>query len=115
MSHFPTGLQTPTLNLSNTQPHENEEFTATCSAPEEKGLLNFGFYMKNRNGESWKIKQPASTGTSSETTLILQVVGDYFLFCDYEINLLSGARRSNSSDDIQLLVKGEIQSSCFHS
>lgn len=58
-------------------------------------------------GEPQKIKQPAPTGNSSETTLVLRHVGDSFLYCDYEINLVSGARRSNRSDEIQVIVRGD--------
>lgn len=100
-----TGLQTPTLSLSNPTPYENEEFMATCSAPEEKGPFLFRFYQRFRNGEPQKIKQLRTTGNSSETTLALRHIGDCFLFCDYEISLDSGTRRSNSSEEIQVLVK----------
>ncbi|XP_036946015.1 platelet endothelial cell adhesion molecule isoform X2 [Acanthopagrus latus] len=100
-----TGLQTPILYLNNTSPYENEEFTAICSAPDEKGPLTFSFYQRSRSGASQKIKQPASTGNWSETTLVLREVKDSFLYCDYEINLVSGARRSNRSSEIQVIVK----------
>lgn len=101
-----TGLQTPVLYLNKTKPYENEEFTATCSAPEEKGSLIFSFYQKLRTGESKKIKQPAATGNSSNTTLVMRQIGDSFLYCDYEINLVSGMRRSNRSTEIPVIVKG---------
>ncbi|CAJ1076407.1 platelet endothelial cell adhesion molecule [Xyrichtys novacula] len=101
-----TGLQTPILHLNKTSPYENEEFTATCSAPEEKGPLIFRFYQRFRNGKSEKIKQPAPSWNSSETTLVLRMVGDSVLYCDYEINLVSGPRRSKPSNEIQVIVKG---------
>ncbi|XP_059204877.1 platelet endothelial cell adhesion molecule, partial [Centropristis striata] len=101
-----TGLQTPILYLEKTEPYESEEFTASCSAPEEKGNLIFRFYQKFRNRDVQKIKQPASTGNSSETTLVLRTIGDSLLYCDYEVNLVSGARRSNHSDEITVIVKG---------
>ncbi|KAM9346028.1 platelet endothelial cell adhesion molecule [Symphorus nematophorus] len=101
-----TGLQIPTLYLDKTSPYESEEFTATCSALEERGSLIFRFYQRLRTGESQKIKQLAPSGNSSETTLVLRQVGDSFLYCDYEISLVSGARRSNRSNEIQVLVKG---------
>ncbi|XP_029294159.1 platelet endothelial cell adhesion molecule isoform X2 [Cottoperca gobio] len=101
-----TGLQTPILYLNKTTPYESEEFIATCSAPEEKGSLNFRFFQRFRNGDSLKIKQPAPTGNSSETTLVLRSIGDSHLYCDYEVNLVSGARRSKSSKEIQVVVKG---------
>ncbi|XP_070838112.1 platelet endothelial cell adhesion molecule [Chaetodon trifascialis] len=100
-----TGLQTPVLYLNKTMPYEGEEFIATCSAPEEKGSLIFRFYEK-RSGESQRIKQLAPTGNSSETTLALRSVGDSFLYCDYEINLVSGPRRSNHSQEIPVIVRG---------
>ncbi|XP_037649344.1 platelet endothelial cell adhesion molecule isoform X3 [Sebastes umbrosus] len=100
-----TGLQTPILYLNKTFPYESEEFTASCSAPEEKGSLIFRFYQRFRTGEIQKIKQPAPTGNSSETTLVLRRVGDSHLYCDYEVNLVSGARRSNRSNDILVIVK----------
>ncbi|XP_030264809.1 platelet endothelial cell adhesion molecule isoform X2 [Sparus aurata] len=100
-----TGLQTPILYLDNTSPYENDEFTANCSAPDEKGPLTFSFYQRSRTGAPQKIKQPASTGNWSETTLVLREVKDSFLYCDYEINLVSGARRSNRSSEIQVIVK----------
>ncbi|XP_068193167.1 platelet endothelial cell adhesion molecule isoform X2 [Antennarius striatus] len=101
-----TGLQTPILHLNKTMPYESEEFIATCSAPEEKGSLIFRFYQTFRSGESQKIKQTAPAGNSSETTLILRVIGDSFLTCDFEINLVSGPRRSNRSEEIPVIVKG---------
>ncbi|XP_070703754.1 platelet endothelial cell adhesion molecule [Pempheris klunzingeri] len=100
-----TGLQTPILYLNKTRPFEGEEFKATCSAPEEKGSLIFRFHQRLLNGESQTIKQPAPTGNSSETTLVLRRIGDSFLYCDYEINLLSGVRRSNRSNEIPVMVK----------
>ncbi|XP_038552628.1 platelet endothelial cell adhesion molecule isoform X1 [Micropterus salmoides] len=100
-----TGLQTPILYLSKTKPYQNEEFKATCSAPEEKGSLIFRFYQRFRAGDSEKIKQPAPTGNSSETTLVLRHIGDIFLYCDYEINLVSGTRHSNHSNEIEVIVK----------
>ena len=101
------GLQTPILYLDNGSPYESEEFTATCSAPEEKGSLIFRFYQRFRSGEPQRIKQSAPSGNSSETTLFLRHVGDSFLYCDYEINLVSGPRRSNRSNEIQVIVKGD--------
>ncbi|XP_041633628.1 platelet endothelial cell adhesion molecule [Cheilinus undulatus] len=101
-----TGLQTPILYINKMRPFESEEFTASCSAPEEKGSLIFRFYQRSQSGESQKIRQLAPTGNSSETTLVLRVVGDRFLYCDYEINLVSGNRRSNQSNDIQVIVRG---------
>ncbi|XP_073351050.1 platelet endothelial cell adhesion molecule [Pagrus major] len=100
-----TGLQTPILYLNKTTPYKNEEFTAICSAPDEKGYLSFTFYQKSRTGEPQKIKQPASTGNWSETTLVLRKVEDSFLYCDYEINVVSETRRSNRSSEIQVLVR----------
>ncbi|KAI3360017.1 hypothetical protein L3Q82_014348 [Scortum barcoo] len=100
------GLQTPILYLNKTQPYESERFTAICSAPEEKGFLIFRFFQGFRTGETQKLKQAAATGNSVETTLVLRHIGDSILFCDYEINLVSGARRSNRSNDIQVIVKG---------
>lgn len=102
-----SGLQTPFLYLNKTAPYESEEFTAMCSAPEEKGSLIFRFYQKFQNEEFQKIKQPAPTGNSSETTLVLRLVGNSVLYCDYEINLVSGPRRSNRSNEITVIVKGD--------
>ncbi|XP_033501827.1 platelet endothelial cell adhesion molecule isoform X1 [Epinephelus lanceolatus] len=101
-----TGLQTPILYLNKTGPYQGEEFTATCSAPEEKGSLIFRFYQRSRDGALNRIKQPAPTGNTSETTLVLREIGDSFLYCDYEVNLVSGARSSNRSNEIQVIVKG---------
>ncbi|XP_020502588.2 platelet endothelial cell adhesion molecule [Labrus bergylta] len=100
-----TGLQTPILHLNKTRPYEGEEFTASCSAPEEKGSLIFRFYQRLRSGQSERLKQLAATGNSSETTLHLRVARDSLLYCDYEINLVSGARRSNQSNEIQVVVQ----------
>uniref|UniRef100_A0A3Q3KFN3 Platelet endothelial cell adhesion molecule n=1 Tax=Monopterus albus TaxID=43700 RepID=A0A3Q3KFN3_MONAL len=100
------GLQIPVLHLENSSPYMGEEFTATCSAPEEKGSLLFRFYQRFRSGEPQTIKQPATTGNSSETKLVLRRVGDSFLYCDYEIHLASGTKRSNRSNEIQVIVKG---------
>lgn len=92
--------------------YESEEFTASCSAPEEKGSLIFRFYQRFRSGEIQSLKQPASTGNSSETMLVLRLVGDSFLYCDYEINLVSGSRRSNRSAEIHVIVKGDQIKPC---
>ncbi|KAK1876990.1 Platelet endothelial cell adhesion molecule [Dissostichus eleginoides] len=100
-----TGLQTPILYLNKTSPYASEEFTASCSAPEEKGSLLFRFFQKLRNGKIQKIKQPAPIGNSAETTLVLRVIGDSHLYCDYEVNLVSGVRLSNSSDEIPVIVR----------
>ncbi|XP_054463241.1 platelet endothelial cell adhesion molecule isoform X3 [Anoplopoma fimbria] len=100
-----TGLQTPILSLNKTSPYESEEFTASCSAPEEKGSLIFRFYQRFRNGSIQRIKQPPPTGNSSETTLVLRGIGDSFLYCDYDVNLVSGARHSNHSNEIHIIVK----------
>lgn len=78
-----------------------------CSAPEEKGSLIFRFYQRFANGESQIIKQLAPSVNSSETTLVLRPVGDRLLYCDYEINLVSGPRRSNHSMETTVLVKGD--------
>uniref|UniRef100_H3C120 Platelet endothelial cell adhesion molecule n=1 Tax=Tetraodon nigroviridis TaxID=99883 RepID=H3C120_TETNG len=99
-----TGLQTPILYVNNTAPYENEEFTAVCSAPEEKGSLIFHFYQRFTNGESQPIKQLAPSVNSAETMLVLSPLGDRLLSCDYEINRISG--RSNRSNEISVLVKG---------
>ncbi|TKS91768.1 Platelet endothelial cell adhesion molecule [Collichthys lucidus] len=103
-----TGLQTPVLYLNKTTPYESEEFVAACSAPDEKGVLIFRFYQKLRFREPKTIKQQAVTGNSLKTTLALREVGDSLLYCDYEISLVSGARRSNSSDEIQVIVKVHV-------
>ncbi|KAM9392512.1 platelet endothelial cell adhesion molecule isoform 2-T2 [Pholidichthys leucotaenia] len=100
-----TGLQTPILHLKNLSPFEREEFNAICSAPEEKGVLTFRFYRTLRGGEPQILKQLRTTGNSLETTLKLSHVGDCFLSCDYELSLLSGTRRSNRSEEIQVIVK----------
>ncbi|KAK5856510.1 hypothetical protein PBY51_008099 [Eleginops maclovinus] len=99
------GLQTPILYLSNTSPYADEEFTASCSAPEEKGSLIFHFSQRLRNGNVQSIKKLAPTGNSAETTLILRGIGDSLLYCDYEVNLVSGVRRSNSSNSITMIVR----------
>lgn len=104
---FTPGLETPVLDLNNTGPYANEEFTARCSAPEEKGQLIFRFYQKFRTGNVEKLKQLGPTRNSWETTLVLRVVGDSLLYCDYEVNLVSGSRRSNRSAEIQVIVKGD--------
>lgn len=80
---------------------------AMCSAPEEKGSLIFRFYQRFANGESQIIKQLSPSLNSSETTLVLRPVGDRLLYCEYEINLVSGPRRSNRSMEISVLVKGD--------
>lgn len=104
---FSSGLQTPTLYINNTAPYEGEEFTAVCSAPEEKGALIFCFYQRFANGDSELIKRLAPSVNSSETTLVLKPVGDRLLYCNYEINLVSGSRRSNRSNEISVIVKGD--------
>ncbi|GLD60563.1 platelet endothelial cell adhesion molecule-like protein [Lates japonicus] len=101
-----TGLQTPTLYLDKTTFYAGDDFIATCSAPEEKGSLIFSFFQRFRNEEPQQMKQVAPTGNFSETTLILRQTGDYFLYCSYEISLVSGTRRSNRSNEIHVNVKG---------
>ncbi|XP_071330208.1 platelet endothelial cell adhesion molecule isoform X2 [Trachinotus anak] len=99
------GLQTPILYLNKTTLYEGIDFIATCSAPEERGSLIFSFFQRFKNEEPEKRKQVASTGNSSETTLSLKQAGDYSLYCDYVINLVSGTRHSNHSNEIQVLVR----------
>lgn len=82
-----------------------------CSAPEEKGNLIFRFYQQF-GGESQLIKQLSPREKSSETTLILGPVGDRLLYCDYEISLVSGSRRSNNSKEISVIVKSDSIKSC---
>ncbi|KAM4717504.1 platelet endothelial cell adhesion molecule isoform 2-T2 [Anableps anableps] len=100
-----TGLQTPILHLNNSTPYESEEFKVTCSATEEKGGLTFNFYKKFRDGQVQQIKRQQSTNNFLETTLTLNHIGDCFLSCDYEITLITGIRRSNISNEIQVQVK----------
>ncbi|XP_041831004.1 platelet endothelial cell adhesion molecule [Melanotaenia boesemani] len=100
-----TGLQTPRLYLSNVSPYESEEFTATCSASEEKGPLKFTFYQRFMTGEPEKMKQLETSGNYSDATLKLRHIGNCFLSCDYEINLISGSIRSSRSDEIEVIVK----------
>ncbi|CAB1444689.1 unnamed protein product [Pleuronectes platessa] len=98
------GLQTPVLYLSKRTLYKGDDFMATCSAPDEKGSLSFRFFQRYGKEEPQRMKQVAATGNTSETTLVLRHVGDYFLFCAYEINLDSGTRHSNSSTEIQVIV-----------
>ncbi|XP_004071787.1 platelet endothelial cell adhesion molecule [Oryzias latipes] len=100
-----TGLQTPSLFLNNSKPFENEEFEASCSAPGEKGLFIFRFYLKFRTGEPQTIKQLQTNGNSTKTLIKLRHIGDCYLSCDYEISLLSGNKRSNSSNETHVTVK----------
>ncbi|KAM4534796.1 platelet endothelial cell adhesion molecule [Fundulus diaphanus] len=100
-----TGLQTPILHVNNSTPYESEEFKVTCSAPEEKGGLAFNFYQTFRAGQPEWIKQLRSTNNFLETTLTLRHIGDCILSCDYEINVVTASRRSNSSDGVQMKVK----------
>lgn len=100
-----TGLQIPTLHLDTPSFYENEEFKATCSAPEEKGPLTFRFYKRFGSGKPEIIKQLSPGGNSSTTTLRLSLIGNCFLSCDYEINLVSGTRQSNRSEEILVTVK----------
>lgn len=99
------GLQTPTLHLTTLTPYENEEFKATCSAPEEKGPLIFQFYLRFRTGSPKVIKQLSQGGNSSTATLRLSHIGNCILYCDYEIRLVSGNQKSNSSKEAELIVK----------
>ncbi|XP_062294697.1 platelet endothelial cell adhesion molecule isoform X1 [Scomber scombrus] len=99
-----TGLQTPTLLLNKSELFASEDFIATCSAPEEKGDLVFRFYQKFRTGDPQLIKQTAPTQNSTETKLVLRNVGDRHLYCDYELTI-TGSRRSNHSNEIQVIVK----------
>ncbi|XP_024128313.1 platelet endothelial cell adhesion molecule isoform X2 [Oryzias melastigma] len=100
-----TGLQTPSLSLNNSRPFENEEFEANCSAPGEKGLFIFRFYLRFRTGEPKTIKQLQTNGNSIKTTIKLRHIGDSYLSCNYEISLLSGNKHSNSSNETHVIVK----------
>lgn len=100
------GLQVPTLNLSKSTLYDGEEFLAVCSAPDERGSLIFQFYQRESSGETRMMKQTGTAGTSSETTLVIRTVGDSFLYCRYEVSLVSGNRRSNQSNEIQVMVRG---------
>ncbi|XP_034046501.1 platelet endothelial cell adhesion molecule isoform X2 [Thalassophryne amazonica] len=100
-----TGLQTPVLLLSKITLYESQEITATCSAPEEKGLLIFRFYQEFMPTGAEMIKQVAPTKNSSETKLVLRRIGDTYLYCDYELAMLPAAGRSNTSNKIQVAVR----------
>lgn len=102
-----SGLQTPSLSLNNSRPFENEEFEANCSAPGEKGLFIFRFYLRFRTGEPKTIKQLQTNGNSIKTTIKLRHIGDSYLSCNYEISLLSGNKHSNSSNETHVIVKGD--------
>lgn len=104
---IPSGLQTPKLRLNNQMPYENEEFAATCIAPGEKGLLTFRFYQKFNTRKPQMISQQVLNGNQSTTTLALSHIGEASLYCDYEISLGSGNQRSNSSEEIQVSVRGD--------
>lgn len=108
-----SGLQTPTLHLTTSSPYENEEFKATCSAPEEKGPLIFQFYQSFKTGSPEVIKQLSQGGNSSTATLRLSHIGNCILYCDYEIRLVSGNQKSNSSKKVELIVKGESIECCY--
>ncbi|KAG7243725.1 hypothetical protein INR49_011282 [Caranx melampygus] len=101
-----TGLQAPILYLSKTTLYKDEDFRATCSAPEEKGVLMFSFFQIFQNKAPEKLAaQLVQNGNSSETTLALKHEGNYTLYCDYEIILHPEARRSNHSNKIEMEVK----------
>uniref|UniRef100_A0A3P8WQX8 Platelet endothelial cell adhesion molecule n=1 Tax=Cynoglossus semilaevis TaxID=244447 RepID=A0A3P8WQX8_CYNSE len=100
-----TGLQTPVLNLETNTLYEGNDFKATCRAPEEKGSLVFRFLRRYRNEEPQTMKTVPATGNSSETTLVLGQAGDYSLYCEYDITLVSGTRRSNHSNEEHVIVK----------
>lgn len=102
-----SGLQTPTLYLSNLTPYESEEFSATCSAPEEKGSLKFTFYQRFLSREPKIVKQLQTTGNSSVTMLKFRHIGEIFLYCSYKISLVSGTRHSNNSEELQVIVGGD--------
>ncbi|XP_047428617.1 platelet endothelial cell adhesion molecule isoform X2 [Mugil cephalus] len=99
------GLQTPTLHLDNPSPYENEEFKATCRAPGEKGSLLFRFYQRLKHREPQLIYEVMSSGNTVKTTLALSHIGEASLYCDCGIRLTSGTQRSNSSTEIQVLVR----------
>lgn len=101
------GLQVPILHLSKTTLYESEEIIATCSAPKEKGSLIFRFHQEFRTGVIEKIKQLGPGGNSSETKLVLRQAGDSYLYCDYDIPMNPEAGRSNISNKVQVIVKGE--------
>ncbi|XP_023252909.1 LOW QUALITY PROTEIN: platelet endothelial cell adhesion molecule-like [Seriola lalandi dorsalis] len=100
------GLQTPILYLNKTTFYEGDDFIATCGAPEEKGSLMFRFFQRFGNKKPEKMKQVAPTGNSSETTLVLRHAGNYSLYCDYVINLVSGTSPSDHSNEIQVEIEG---------
>ncbi|XP_022612616.1 platelet endothelial cell adhesion molecule-like isoform X2 [Seriola dumerili] len=100
------GLQTPILYLNKTTFYEGDDFIATCGAPEEKGSLMFRFFQRFGNKKPENMKQLAPTGNSSETTLVLRHAGNYSLYCDYVIHLVSGTSHSDHSNEIQVEVEG---------
>lgn len=107
LDYLSSGLQTPVLNLETNTLYEGNDFKATCRAPEEKGSLVFRFLRRYRNEEPQTMKTVPATGNSSETTLVLGQAGDYSLYCEYDITLVSGTRRSNHSNEEHVIVKGD--------
>ncbi|KAK0141806.1 Platelet endothelial cell adhesion molecule [Merluccius polli] len=102
-----TGLLTPDLRLSSNVLYESEELVATCSAPQEKGALNFKFFKQSQSGDVTLIKQVASAGNWSETKLPLRDIGGWDIFCNYSIPKLSQTKGyDSSSNKTKVLVKG---------
>ncbi|XDV13930.1 hypothetical protein PO909_002228 [Leuciscus waleckii] len=95
-----TGLQVPTLKVKSDIISEGEVINATCSAPEEKGSLNFYFYEDDQ-----EVKQARSKSNSVTTTLTLQKLKDVYLHCVYVVIMHPDAGFSNKSKTVKVIVK----------
>ncbi|XP_039509987.1 platelet endothelial cell adhesion molecule isoform X5 [Pimephales promelas] len=95
-----TGLQVPTLKVKSDIISEGEDISATCSAPEETGGLNFYFYEDNQ-----EVKRVSSKSNSVTTTLTMQKLIDVYLHCVYIYLMHPDAGFSNKSNTVKVIVQ----------
>ncbi|XP_077069995.1 platelet endothelial cell adhesion molecule isoform X2 [Siphateles boraxobius] len=95
-----TGLQVPTLKVKSDIISEGEDISATCSAPEETGSLNFYFYADDQ-----EVKRVSSKSNSVTTTLAMQKLTDVYLHCVYLVIMHPDAGFSNKSNTVKVIIE----------
>lgn len=82
--------------------NEGDEVEATCSAPEESGVLFIYFYKNN------KIFQHTRSTTNSATIVVKgQSSGNFSLHCNYKLLLYPSVDPSSDSNNVIIYVQGK--------
>ncbi|KAG7238230.1 hypothetical protein INR49_031145 [Caranx melampygus] len=95
-----TGIEKPVLRLNKHVAGEKEEVTASCSAPGEKGKIDFYFF--DNNSQHFP-KQEDSLKPYAKFRF--SRVGTHVIHCTYTVALNGGTLRSENSNSINVTVR----------